>query len=135
MEKVIEVSEQEFWTKPKTYLSSSMSAPFILRYENESVCFVAPLTSAQPASKKSDAVDDDDPEPLSLRWYAEFMAIPDKYRCNPFDISPSGDLFWADTRNVRKLEQDLKQADEDMKSGNVTCCKTKEDLKAFFDSL
>ena len=29
-------------------------------------------------------------------WINDFLSIPAEYRCNPFDISPSGDLFWAD---------------------------------------
>ena len=36
-------------------------------------------------------------------WIQEFLAIPKKYRCNPFDISPSGDLYWADKRNIKQL--------------------------------
>ena len=45
-------------------------------------------------------------------WIDEFMSIPEKYRCNPFDISPSGDLFYADKRNVEHLEEAIKQAKE-----------------------
>ena len=45
-------------------------------------------------------------------WIDEFMAIPGKYRCNPFDISPSGDLFYADKRNVEHLDEAIKQAKE-----------------------
>lgn len=37
---------------------------------------------------------------VDKNWIKGFIAIPDEYRCNPFDISPSGDLFWADSRNV-----------------------------------
>lgn len=38
---------------------------------------------------------------------AEYLAIPDEYRINPYDYSPSGDLFFADRRNVEKLESAL----------------------------
>jgi hypothetical protein len=38
------------------------------------------------------------------------MAIPAEYRCNPFDISPSGDIFFADTRNVKHLNNVIEQA-------------------------
>ena len=31
--------------------------------------------------------------------------IPKEYRCDPYKISPSGDSFWADQRNVDKLAQ------------------------------
>lgn len=33
-------------------------------------------------------------------WIKEFMAIPEEFRINPFEISDSGDLYWADKRNV-----------------------------------
>lgn len=38
------------------------------------------------------------------------MSIPMKYRCNPFDYSPSGDLFYADKRNVEHLNNAIEQA-------------------------
>lgn len=38
---------------------------------------------------------------------AEYLAIPKEYRINPYDYSPSGDLFFADRRNVEKLESAL----------------------------
>ncbi|MDR2691010.1 MAG: hypothetical protein LBB73_01720 [Dysgonamonadaceae bacterium] len=43
-------------------------------------------------------------------WINEFMSIPMEYRCNPFDISPSGDLFFADKRNVEHLNAAVFQA-------------------------
>ncbi|HBG40571.1 MAG TPA: hypothetical protein DDZ96_02270 [Porphyromonadaceae bacterium] len=42
---------------------------------------------------------------LSEDWIKEFMSIPSKYRVNPFDVSPSGDLFFADTRNLEHLDK------------------------------
>lgn len=33
-------------------------------------------------------------------WIKEFIAIPEEFRINPFEISDSGDLYWADKRNV-----------------------------------
>ena len=47
---------------------------------------------------------------LSADWVKDFLAIPDEYRVNPFDISPSGDLFYADCRNVAYVDQAVKQA-------------------------
>ena len=43
------------------------------------------------------------------------MTIPEQYRCNPYEISPSGDPFFADKRNVEKLDRILndKEAMED----------------------
>ncbi len=37
---------------------------------------------------------------LDNKWVKEFMAIPEEFRINPFEISDSGDLYWADKRNV-----------------------------------
>ncbi|MGL5561989.1 MAG: hypothetical protein ACRDCN_05150 [Tannerellaceae bacterium] len=42
---------------------------------------------------------------VSADWVKEFMAIPEEYRCNPFDVSPSGDLFFADKRNLEKIDK------------------------------
>ena len=41
---------------------------------------------------------------VSENWVRDFFKIPPEYRCNPFEISPSGDLFWADSRNIHQLE-------------------------------
>lgn len=30
--------------------------------------------------------------------------IPEEFRCNPYDCSPSGDPFFADKRNVKAVE-------------------------------
>ena len=37
---------------------------------------------------------------IDNKWVKEFMAIPEEFRINPFEISDSGDLYWADKRNV-----------------------------------
>lgn len=37
---------------------------------------------------------------IDKEWVKEFMAIPEEFRINPFEISDSGDLYWADKRNV-----------------------------------
>lgn len=53
----------------------------------------------------------DDPNTVlvSEDWIKKFMAIPDEYRTNPFEVSPSGDLFYADKRNIEHLEEAVKQ--------------------------
>jgi uncharacterized short protein YbdD (DUF466 family) len=63
---------------------------------------------------------------VSENWVREFFAIPQEYRCNPFNISPSGDIFWADKRNVEQLEKTI----EASKTTNWTRLK-KEDIKKF----
>ena len=46
---------------------------------------------------------------MSESWLKEFFAIPAEYRCNPFEISPSGDLFYADKRNIEHLDKAIEQ--------------------------
>ena len=33
------------------------------------------------------------------------MKIPEEYRVNPFDVSPSGDLYFADKRNIERIDK------------------------------
>lgn len=55
--------------------------------------------------------------------------IPDEYRCDPYEVSPSGDMFWADKRNVEKV----KKAIEDKEV--VLRLTSKEEIKNLLDSL
>ncbi|MDR1161727.1 MAG: hypothetical protein LBK45_05255 [Tannerellaceae bacterium] len=41
---------------------------------------------------------------VSENWVKEFLSIPAEYRVNPFDVSPSGDLFFADKRNLEHID-------------------------------
>lgn len=41
---------------------------------------------------------------IDNEWVNEFMAIPEEFRINPFEISDSGDLYWADKRNVEAVK-------------------------------
>ena len=76
---------------------------------------------------------DDSPDKVYLdeSWISEYLSIPVEYRCNPFDISPSGDIFWADKRNVERLDQSVKKA-KDRKAKTVN---SKEELIDYLDSL
>ena len=49
----------------------------------------------------------DEPDAIFLdkNWIEEFMSIPAEYRVNPFDVSPSGDLFFADKRNIAHIDK------------------------------
>ena len=47
---------------------------------------------------------------FSEQWLKDFFSIPAEYRCNPLDISPSGDLFFADKRNIERLDKAIEQA-------------------------
>ena len=61
--------------------------------------------------------------------------IPEEYLCDPFDISPSGDMFWADKRNVEKLKKSMERAEKDMEEGRYTVCKTYEESLKYLESL
>jgi hypothetical protein len=54
--------------------------------------------------------DEPDTKIVNEEWIDEFMLIPVEYRCNPFDYSPSGDLYFADKRNIEHLNKALTQA-------------------------
>lgn len=45
---------------------------------------------------------------IDNEWVKEFMAIPEEFRINPFEISDSGDLYWADKRNVEGVKKIIK---------------------------
>lgn len=57
--------------------------------------------------------DDPDTKFVSEEWIKEFMSIPMEFRSNPFEVSPSGDLFFADKRNLSKIDK----AAENIKNG------------------
>ena len=64
-------------------------------------------------------------------WVRDFFSIPEEYRCNPFDASPSGDLFWADKRNVDMVRKGERQ----IKEGKFTRITTDDELKNFLENL
>lgn len=45
---------------------------------------------------------------IDNEWVKEFMSIPEEFRINPFEISDSGDLYWADKRNVEGVKKIIK---------------------------
>lgn len=64
-------------------------------------------------------------------WFNDFFSIPEQYRCNPFDYTPSGDLFYADKRNIESIKKSVQQA----KEGKVAKVNTQEELSKFLDNL
>lgn len=58
------------------------------------------------------------------------MDIPIEYRCNPNEISPSGDPFWADKRNVEKVKKAIENKDQIADKIN-----SEDDIKNFLNSL
>jgi len=61
--------------------------------------------------------------------------IPPEYLCNPYDISPSGDMFWADKRNVEKLNESLERVEKEIEEGKSITCKTYEESLKHLDTL
>ena len=79
--------------------------------------------------------DSPDSSTLSEAWVKGFFSIPPEHRCNPYEMSPSGDLFWADKRNVESVEKQIAISQQQMKEGKYTECRTLEELNHFLDSL
>lgn len=57
------------------------------------------------------------------------MDIPKEFRSDPYEVSPSGDMFWADKRNVEKVKKAIES-----KEVAATLAST-DDIKNFLDSL
>lgn len=64
-------------------------------------------------------------------WVKDFLAIPEEYRCNPFDISPSGDVYFADKRNIQALKKSMQQVRE----GKTHSMLPNETLDEFLDRI
>jgi len=57
------------------------------------------------------------------------LDIPKEFRCDPYEVSPSGDMFWADKRNVEIVKKAIESKDI------AATLKSKDDIKNFLDSL
>ncbi|GHT66366.1 hypothetical protein AGMMS50239_27710 [Bacteroidia bacterium] len=68
-------------------------------------------------------------------WMRDFFAIPEEYRCNPFEISPSGDLFWADKRNVEQAKKSIGIGQQQIKEGKFKRFSSVEALDKYLESL
>jgi len=55
--------------------------------------------------------------------------IPKEYRSNPYEISPSGDTFWADKRNIEKVKKAIENKEVAAQLKNT------EDIQNFLNSL
>jgi hypothetical protein len=58
------------------------------------------------------------------------IEIPKEYRCNPYEISPDGDVFWADKRNVDIVKKAIENKDRIAHKLDSA-----EDIKSFLNSL
>ena len=52
---------------------------------------------------------------------------------DPYEISPSGDSFFADSRNVKAVEEDIAKAHQT--GATFTRLESKEDITEFINSL
>lgn len=95
---MITVSSREFRANQKSYLD---------RVEDGSELLI---TRKNELFKLVKVSEDDTLRYSAAEWIREFMSIPEEYRCNPFDVSPSGDLFYADRRNVENMLKEFENA-------------------------
>lgn len=58
------------------------------------------------------------------------LDIPKEYRCDPYKISPSGDVFWADKRNVEKVKKAIENKDK-----IAARLESTDDITNFLESL
>lgn len=62
-----------------------------------------------------------------------FGNIPEEFRCNPYDVSPSGDPFFADRRNVEYVGQCLEEAQNEDSKGSIL--NSQEDIERYFTAF
>jgi hypothetical protein len=76
-------------------------------------------------------------ESLSLsrrdrNWLASKLLEP-AHDADPYEISPSGDTFFADTRNVKAVEDDIRKAHDP--HAKFTRLESKEDIMSMINAL
>ena len=64
----------------------------------------------------------------------EIAKIPEEYRCDPYEISPSGDPFFADKRNVEYVRKRLEEAQNSDPSTLVRTT-NREEIEKLIESL
>ena len=65
-------------------------------------------------------------------WLVGKLQEPN-YRVDPYEISPSGDSFFADSRNVKAVEDDIAAAHK--RGAKFTRLETKEDIMQMINAL
>lgn len=65
-------------------------------------------------------------------WLAGKLREP-SYQVNPYEVSPSGDKFFSDSRNVRAVEEDIAAAHHP--EAKFTRLETKDDIMHLINSL
>ena len=61
--------------------------------------------------------------------YDMLVDIPEEFRCDPYEVSPSGDMFWADKRNVEKVKKAIEDKEVALRLSS------KDEIKNFLDNL
>ena len=65
-------------------------------------------------------------------WLASKLLEP-THDADPYEVSPSGDKFFADSRNVKAVEEDIRKAHNS--DAKFTRLESKEDVMSFINSL
>ena len=65
-------------------------------------------------------------------WLAGKLLEP-MHDADPYEVSPSGDKFFADSRNVKAVEEDIRRAHSPQ--AKFTRLESKEDVMSFINSL
>ena len=89
---MVVVSSREFRTNMMTYFTESNGDDFIVKTRDHGSFKV----SIKPV-KRDDAI----------------LNIPPEYRRDPYEISPSGDPFFADQRNIDMIEKRIKESEKE----------------------
>ena len=89
---MIVVSSREFRTNMMSYFTETNGDDVIVKTRDHGAFKV----SIKPV-KREDAI----------------LSIPPEFRRDPYEISPSGDPFFADQRNIDMIEKRLKEAESD----------------------
>ncbi|MDR2145139.1 MAG: hypothetical protein LBE91_01590 [Tannerella sp.] len=115
------ISTKEFRAQQKKYFDLAVDEQVVVKRGKR---FFSITASSKPDNRLID-----------YEWVKEYMAIPEKYRCDPFEMSPSGDLFYADKRNVEKVKQAIAEAEQEIKEGKFTRINGLAELERFMESL
>lgn len=85
------ISTREFRNEAKTYFELAEKERVVVKRGEKFVNFIV--------------TDEPDSQFFGKDWIKEFLAIPENYRCNPFDVSPSGDLYWQTKETLTGLNE------------------------------
>ena len=64
----------------------------------------------------------------------EFAKIPEEFRCDPYEISPSGDPYFADKRNVEYVRKRLEES-QDSDPSTLVRTKNRDEIEKLIDEL